>query len=139
MRCGVDFTRSQEHHDAFRRSKLTYGTDKTKEAAGASGQTKSSDAVASEAYWVACNHRATLFVDRHYRWPGVYALHRTAFGFDLLKAPVNVLLALPAVVVQIIGLALRRLGAYGVASACPGSAVFTESSNGLPACASVGV
>ena len=107
--------KAMKHYDAFRRSRLTYGTDKMNEAAGVSGQAKSSDAVAAEAYWAACNHRVTGFVDRHYRWPGVYTLHRTAFGLDLLKAPVNVLLALPAVVVQVIGLALRRLGAYGAA------------------------
>ena len=102
-------------HYAFRRSKLTYGSDKRKEAAGVSEQAKLADAVASEAYWAACNHRVTLFVDLHYRWPGVYALHRTALGLDLLKAPINVLLALPAVVVQVIGLGLRRLGAYEAA------------------------
>lgn len=74
-----------------------------------------SEAETFEKYWTACNHRVTLFVDRHYRWPGVYALHRAALGLDLLKAPVNVLLALPALVLQIIALALRRLGAVGPA------------------------
>ena len=68
-----------------------------------------------EKYWAACNHRVTLFVDRHYRWPGVYALHRAALGLDLVKAPVNVLLALPALMVQMIALALHRLGAIGPA------------------------
>ena len=88
-------------HYVFRRSKLTYGSDKGKEAAGVPEQAKLADAVASEAYWAACKHRVTLFVDLHYRWPGVYALHRTALGLDLLKAPINVLLALPAVVVPL--------------------------------------
>ncbi len=81
----------------------------------ASRQAKGSDAGTFEKYWAACNHRVTPFVDRHYRWPGVYALHWAALGLDLLKAPANVFLALPALMVQIIALALRRLGAVGPA------------------------
>ena len=66
-------------------------------------------------YWGACTRRVGAFVDRHYRWPGVYALHRSAVGLDLLKAPANVLLALPALVVQILALVLRRAGALRIA------------------------
>lgn len=44
------------------------------------------------------------FVQRHFTWPGTLRLHRAALGADVLRAPVNVLLA-PV-------LLLARLGAW---------------------------
>lgn len=67
-----------------------------------------------ERYWNACEARVGAFVQQHYRWPGVYHLHRRALGLDLLKAPANVLLAVPALLVQVAGMTLRRLGGSGV-------------------------
>ena len=61
-----------------------------------------------EEYWAACADRIERFVDASYRWPGVYALHRSALGLDLLKAPLNVLFAVPALAVQVVARALRR-------------------------------
>ena len=61
-----------------------------------------------EEYWAGCADRIEGFVEAHYRWPGVYALHRAALGLDLLKAPLNVLFAVPALAVQIVAQALGR-------------------------------
>ncbi len=64
-----------------------------------------------EAYWAECAHRIGPFVRHHYRWPGVFTLHRAAWGWDLLRAPFNVLMAVPAFLLQCTGLVLRTCGA----------------------------
>jgi len=69
----------------------------------------------TKAYWAACLERIGPFVDRHYRFPGVWAVHRAAIGFDLIKAPANVLLAPPALLLQLTAPVLERLGAVGLA------------------------
>ena len=48
--------------------------------------------------------RVDAFVQRHFTWPGTLRLHRAALGADVLRAPVNVLMA-PVLV-------LARLGAW---------------------------
>ena len=51
--------------------------------------------------------RIVPFVDDHFSFRGALALHRRAIGWDLLRAPVNVLLAVPQVLL-LLGSALAR-------------------------------
>jgi len=59
--------------------------------------------------------RVEAFVDRHFSLIGSLRLHRRALGLDLVRAPVNVLLMVPYLTMQLGGLGLRRLGARGAA------------------------
>jgi len=49
------------------------------------------------------------FVDHHLTWPGTLCLHRAAFGFDLLRAPVNVALSPVLVLARVMAWVCRRL------------------------------
>lgn len=51
------------------------------------------------------------FIDAHYGWKGSAKLHRNAFGLDLIRAPVNVALVPPQLVVNITGMVAERFGA----------------------------
>lgn len=51
------------------------------------------------------------FIDRHYGWKGSARLHRNAFGMDLVRAPLNVALVPPQLLVNLSGMAVGRLGA----------------------------
>ena len=44
-------------------------------------------------YFQRCRRRVPGFVARHYRYPGCWSLNRRAFGWDLLRAPANLLWA----------------------------------------------
>jgi hypothetical protein len=50
---------------------------------------------AARLYFESRRSRVNAFVDKHFSLPGSLALHRTALGWDILKAPVNVALAVP--------------------------------------------
>lgn len=57
------------------------------------------------------------FIRRHYSFPGVLRLHRYALGWDLLRAPGNILLAPAALVARVLSFTaylarLRRLGRF---------------------------
>lgn len=54
---------------------------------------------------------ADRFVRKHYGVRGTFALHRAALGLDLLRAPVNVLLALPFMFVRLLAKLLIFAGA----------------------------
>ena len=54
--------------------------------------------------------RIDAFVDRHFTFAGSLALHRHALGWDLVRAPLNLFLAGPALVVKLAGLGARRFG-----------------------------
>ena len=51
--------------------------------------------------------RIVPFIDDHFSFRGALALHRRAIGWDLLRAPVNVLLAVPQVLL-LLGCGLAR-------------------------------
>ena len=52
--------------------------------------------------------RIVPFVDGHFSFRGALALHRRAIGWDLLRAPVNVVLAVPQVLLLLLGAGLAR-------------------------------
>ena len=63
------------------------------------------DAVAR--YCASRRERLTAFVDRHYSFRGALRVHGQAFGWDLLRAPANLALALPQLALLSAGLAGR--------------------------------
>lgn len=65
---------------------------------------------ATARYWTARRERVKPFVARHFSWQGSLRLHRRALGKDLLRAPANVLWALPYLTLQLSAGLARRLG-----------------------------
>ena len=68
-------------------------------------------AQATDRYIAARHERVAAFVDRHFSLLGSLRLHRQALGFDLVRAPANVVLMLPYLSLQLGGAGLRRRGA----------------------------
>ena len=55
------------------------------------------------------------FVRRHFTWPGTLRLNSAAFGRDILRAPVNVMLSPILVLTRIAGFLCRKVGLRRVA------------------------
>lgn len=71
------------------------------------------DAIVADAartYFAGCRERIGPFVDRNFSVAGSARLHRRALGWDLLKAPANVVLSLPQVGLKLGAAAARGLG-----------------------------
>ena len=66
---------------------------------------------AIERYVAQRRGRVQGFVDANFGLLGALRLHRSALGLDLLRAPANVALVPPFLVVQLCAVALDRLGA----------------------------
>lgn len=65
--------------------------------------------------YIAERHRKVdAFVDANYAVRGSLRLHRHAFGYDLLRAPANVALAVPQLAVKLAASALPRMGFGGL-------------------------
>ena len=56
------------------------------------------------------------FIDRHFSLAGSAAIHREALGWDVLKAPANITLAVPNLVMQLAAAAAQRVGAERIAA-----------------------
>ncbi len=68
-------------------------------------------------YFERCRERLPGFVARHYGLVGSMRLNRHAFGLDLLRAPINVMLVIPTVLLMLlagllIAIGLRRFGLW---------------------------
>ena len=61
-------------------------------------------------YLAAAHERIAPFVDAHFSFPGAYDLHRRAIGRDLARAPTNVVLAVPRLLLQMGSWSARRAG-----------------------------
>ncbi len=72
-------------------------------------------AEAARAHFEACRGRVDGFVDANFSVAGSARLHRQALGWDLLKAPANVALAVPQVLLRLGAGAARGLGQPGAA------------------------
>ncbi len=68
-------------------------------------------AAAIDRYVAARHARVRSFVDANYGLRGSFRLHRFALGSDLLRAPVNVALIVPHLLLQLSAAGARRLGA----------------------------
>lgn len=55
------------------------------------------------------------FVARHFTWPGTLRLHGAALGWDILRAPVNVVLSPILVLTRLAAYLCRRVGWQGTA------------------------
>ena len=68
-------------------------------------------AEAARAYFVGCRDRIDFFVERNFSVTGAARLHTRAVGWDLLKAPANVVLSVPQIELKIGAAAARKVGA----------------------------
>ena len=66
-------------------------------------------------YFAERRARVSPFVRAHFSLPGTLALHRAALGWDILKAPLNLTLAAPQIVLHL------TVATAGQASAPPAS------------------
>jgi hypothetical protein len=73
-------------------------------------------AEAARLYFEGCRARVDDFVDRHFSVAGALALHRKALGWDVLKVPANILLAIPNVALQLTALGAHATGARQTAA-----------------------
>jgi hypothetical protein len=80
------------------------------------GEAQSVVAEAAHRYFDTRRARVDGFIDRHFSLSGSLALHRKALGWDLLKAPANIALALPYFGAQLSGRIAGRLGAKRLSS-----------------------
>jgi hypothetical protein len=78
------------------------------------------------AYAAECRARIPAFTARHYGFAGTLRLHREAFGLDLLRAPLNVLLVGPALFLRVAAALLRRLGLARLGGWLAGRNLFVE-------------
>jgi hypothetical protein len=83
-------------------------------------------AEAAEAYFAGCRARIEPFVDRNFSLSGSLRLHRHAVGWDLLKSPANVALAVPQVALKLGAAAARGLGARRAAESLDRRDLFLE-------------
>lgn len=66
---------------------------------------------ATRSYFASRHVRVTPFVDRYFSLNGSLRLHRTAIGWDVIRAPVNLSLAVPQAALLLAASTARRLGA----------------------------
>lgn len=78
------------------------------------------------AYFAGCRDRVRPFVDANFSVAGSARLHRHALGWDLLKAPANVMLSVPQVGLKLGALAARGVGARGTAARIGAVDLFFE-------------
>lgn len=81
---------------------------------------REAEAIVAEAaagYFASCRARIGPFIDANYTFAGSARLHRRALGWDLLKAPANVALAVPQVLLKLGAGTARRLDRAATARA----------------------
>ena len=66
-------------------------------------------------YFAERRGRVAPFVDRHFSLRGSASLHRAALGWDLARAPANLVMSVPQVGVRVAAGVARRVGAAGAA------------------------
>ena len=71
---------------------------------------------AARQYIASRRDRIDAFGDRHFTVAGSFALHRRALGWDLVRAPANLFLAGPALIVSLASLAAQKAGAPRLAA-----------------------
>jgi hypothetical protein len=66
---------------------------------------------AAHRYFESCRSRMDGFVDRHFSLAGSAAIHRKAVGWDMLKAPANIALAVPQLATKLAAAGAKAVGA----------------------------
>jgi Family of unknown function (DUF6635) len=74
--------------------------------------------------------RIDAFVDRHFSLAGSASIHRNAIGWDLLKAPANIFLAVPNLTMRLAAAGARLAGARSVAQRLARSNLFLTTAVG---------
>jgi len=73
------------------------------------------DALVREAarrYFADRHARVDAFVDRHFGVKGAASIHKRALGWDIVKAPVNLALAVPGVALKLAAAGAKGMGAH---------------------------
>jgi Family of unknown function (DUF6635) len=81
-------------------------------------------------YFESRRSRVNGFIDRHFSLPGSLALHRKALGWDVLRAPVNVALAVPYIGAKLTAGIAGRLGAKRVSRFLASRRILLETAVG---------
>src|SRR4051794_35260559 len=87
-------------------------------------------AEAARHYFECRRARVDAFVDRHFSLSGSLALHRKALGWDVLKVPANILLAIPNIALQLTALGAQATGAQQTAAFLRSRRVLLETAVG---------
>lgn len=75
------------------------------------GDAQSIVAAAARRYFESRQARVDAFVDRHFSLAGSAAIHRKAVGWDMLKAPANIALAVPQLATKLAAAGAKAVGA----------------------------
>ena len=62
-------------------------------------------------YFESRRARVDKFVDRHFTFSGSLSMHRKAIGWDMLKAPANIALAVPQIATKLAAAGAKAAGA----------------------------
>lgn len=81
-------------------------------------------------YITGCRQRIEPFCTANYRVGASLKLHRHAFGLDLARAPVNVALVVPHLVVRLSAAGLSKLGAQALAQRLANAKMFLDTDVG---------
>jgi hypothetical protein len=81
---------------------------------------------AARRYVASRRSRIGAFVDRHFTLAGSLALHRSALGWDLVRAPINLFLTGPALAAKLASRMARRAGRERLAAWLAGRRVLLE-------------
>ena len=81
---------------------------------------------AGRRYVASRRDRVDGFIDRHFTLAGSIALHRRALGWDLVRAPLNLFLTVPALTAKLASRAARRAGRQGLATWLAGHRLLFE-------------
>ena len=93
-------------------------------------QARDTVAAAAQQYFESRRGRVDAFVDRRFSVAGALALHRKALGWDVLKAPTNILLAIPNIALQLSALGAQATGARQAAAFLRSRRVLLETAVG---------
>src|SRR5918998_1661813 len=66
-------------------------------------------------YFQSRREMVDAFVDRHFSFAGSLSMHRKAVGWDMLKAPANIALAVPQLAAKLAAFGAKAVGADRVA------------------------
>ncbi|WP_322892336.1 MULTISPECIES: DUF6635 family protein [unclassified Yoonia] len=75
-----------------------------------SSHSRPRNAAVPHAYFTGLRHQVDGFVGRYFTWPGTFWLHASACGWDILRAPLNVMLAPIFLLTRLMAYIFRRLG-----------------------------
>src|SRR5690349_11142455 len=85
---------------------------------------------AAQLYFEERRRRVDSFVDRHFSIAGSLVLHRKALGGDILRAPLNIALAIPYFVLQVAGAAAGACRAERLARHLRSRRIFLKTAIG---------